>query len=164
MKTDIPWMQTAYQLVGTKETPGSKNNDTIMKWARLVEVQKTYTADSVPWCGLFTAFCLVDNGITPVKDPLWALNWNRYGTKLAEPCFGAIMAFSRNGGGHVGFYVSEDADYYHILGGNQSDMVCITKVAKSRCVGYRWPAGMEKFRKPGRIKAKLNAPITTNEQ
>jgi len=45
---------------------------------------------------------------------------------------GDILVFSRKGGGHVGFYVAEDATAYHVLGGNQSDSVSITRIAKSR--------------------------------
>lgn len=41
--------------------------------------------------------------------------------------------------GHVGFYVSEDSGTYHILGGNQSNAVTITKVRKGRFLGARWP-------------------------
>jgi hypothetical protein len=42
---------------------------------------------------------------------------------------GDVLAFVRNGGGHVGLYVDEDASAYHVLGGNQSDRVSITRVA-----------------------------------
>lgn len=35
-------------------------------------------------------------------------------------------------GGDVALYVGEDAGAYHCLGGNQSDKVCITRIAKSR--------------------------------
>lgn len=34
---------------------------------------------------------------------------------------GDIWTLSRNGGGHVGFYVSEETSCLHVLGGNQSD-------------------------------------------
>lgn len=45
---------------------------------------------------------------------------------------GDILTFKRNGGGHVTMYVGEDAGAYHCLGGNQSDKVCITRIAKGR--------------------------------
>lgn len=158
-----PWMNTAYSRLGVKETPGPRNNATIMQWAEVTGLRKVYTADSIPWCGLFVAFIMAQNGLEPVKDPLWAQNWNKYGTKLSEPAFGAIMVFVRDGGGHVGFYVSEDDYNYHILGGNQSDMVSITKVSKSRCIGYRWPPGMDKFYEKGRIRRTLSGTVSSNE-
>ena len=47
--------------------------------------------------------------------------------------------FQRESGGHVGFYVAEDATAYHVLGGNQSNKVCITRVAKDRLLAARRP-------------------------
>ena len=41
--------------------------------------------------------------------------------------------------GHVGLYVGEDAAAYHVLGGNQSDKVCITRIAKNRLYAIRRP-------------------------
>lgn len=160
----IPWVQTAYSLIGTREAPGKENNEEIMTWARVAQLEKTYTADSIPWCGLFQAFILVDNGIVPVKDPLWALNWRNYGVAVPTLTFGGIAVFTRPGGGHVGILVGHEKNYYHILGGNQSDMVNVSRIAKNRLVAMRWPRGFEKFigePLPNRV---LNAPITTNER
>jgi len=158
-----PWMNTAQSLIGTREAPGRADNPRIIQWAIMTGLNDTYTADSIPWCGLFVAFVMDMNGIRHVDKPLWALNWNKFGTKLNEPAIGAIMVFRRNGGGHVGFYVGEDKYNYHILGGNQADMVSITKVAKDRCVGYRWPTQAMALLQPGRRYATLNGPISSNE-
>lgn len=160
----LPWFETAKSLIGTDEVPGSRDNEDIMEWAEKVNVDDDYTADSIPWCGLFVAYCLVANGIKASKSPLWALSWNSWGMKLDEPALGCIMVFKRTGGGHVGFYVSEDSSTYHILGGNQSDTVSITRIEKSRCVGYRWPTGKEDLLKKGRIKKSFSSKISTDEQ
>lgn len=160
---DIPWLVTAKVHIGTEETPGSANNEKILRWARIVGGFSAdyYKQDSIPWCGLFVAYCMATNGLEPVKDnPLGALNWAKWGTPLKEPALGCVMVFKRTGGGHVGFYVGEDAENYHILGGNQSDEVNVTKVAKSKFVAARWPTGMEKFLKPGRIKKKFDGKVT----
>lgn len=45
---------------------------------------------------------------------------------------GTGLVFTRNGGGHVALYIGEDDGAYHCLGGNQSDAVTITRIAKSR--------------------------------
>lgn len=50
---------------------------------------------------------------------------------------GDALTFKRNGGGHVGIYVGEDSTCYHVLGDNQSNMVCITRIEKTRCSGIR---------------------------
>jgi uncharacterized protein (TIGR02594 family) len=158
-----PWMNTAYSKLGLEESPGSKNNPEIMKWAKETELTKDFTADSVPWCGLFVAWAFARNGIDFVKDPLWAQNWNKFGDKLSEPAFGCVMVFVRKGGGHVGFYVGEDSQNYHILGGNQTDSVSVTKVAKNRCIGYRWPTNYGKFLVKGRIRKQMAGSISKNE-
>lgn len=134
-------MNTARNLVGTKERPGTANNPTILEWANAIGgwVANYYTKDEIPWCGLFVAHVLEENNLSLPKNPLSALDYLKWGQKMSKPTPGAIMVFTRNGGGHVGFYVSEDSENYHILGGNQSDMVNVTKIAKNRLAGIRWP-------------------------
>lgn len=131
----------ALELIGTKEIIGHIHNDIIMSWARDLNIEKIYTADEIAWCGLFMAIVCqranVATGIT-AKDALWALNWNKFGTKQKTAMLGDILTFKRNGGGgHVGVYVGEDKTCYHVLGGNQSNMVCITRIEKIRCAGIR---------------------------
>lgn len=165
-----PWMETAKSYIGLKEYPGNRNNQTILDWAKIVGgwTKDYYKRDSIPWCGLFTAICLIQNSIKPSPEALrakaWYYNWPD-GQKLKEPCFGCILVFSRSGGGHVGFYVSEDKDYFHVLGGNQSDAVNIKKISKSRIVGYMWPKGkqFEKFYNPKRIYKRFDGAVSTNE-
>lgn len=139
---ELPWLDTAKSHIGLKEIPGRKSNPTILQWASDVNVENVYKNDDTPWCGLFVAHCMEDNDIDWIDGPLWALNWNKFGIKTT-PRFGCVMVFKRNGGGHVGFYISEDSDTYHILGGNQSNSVNVTRVRKSQFVGARWPEGYE---------------------
>jgi uncharacterized protein (TIGR02594 family) len=163
---ELPWMELAKSLLGTKETPGAGNNPVIMEWAKVIGQAGPYSADSIPWCGLFVGFVFGQMGIQPVKDPLWALNWNKFGTYLdkTKPVYGAVAAFQRQGGGHVGLVVGHDAQALHILGGNQSDAVTITRVAKNRCKGLRWPPFGDNF-PPGPVmpKTTLNATMSQNE-
>lgn len=163
---NLPWIATAKEYIGLKEVPGSGNNPTIMQWAKDGSkwIEDVYVADSVPWCGLFVHQCMVDNNIeVPIKNPLSALEWLKFGTKC-DPCFGAVMVFVRQGGGHVGFYVSEDDCSYHILGGNQSDQVNITAISKDRFKGARWPDDLDHLRVPGRILSKFTGKLSTNER
>jgi len=74
---------------------------------------------------------------------------------------GAVLVFERPGGGHVGFYVGEDATAYHVLGGNQGDAVTIARIAKDRCIARRWPAGRPVIGKPVQMAARK--PISTDE-
>jgi uncharacterized protein (TIGR02594 family) len=108
----------ALALFGTKEVPGTASNPAILAWAREVSVAGAYTNDGIAWCGLFAAVAK-RSGFEPVANPLWARNWLTFGTKASTPALGDILVFSRpGGGGHVGFYVGEDATAYHVLGGN----------------------------------------------
>lgn len=124
---------------GTLEAPGAKDNPVILKWAEEIGVDDVYVHDSTPWCGLFAAVCLKRAGWEPVKNPLWALNWSRFGQAADKPSLGDILTFKRPGGGHVAFYVGEDDLSFHVLGGNQSDQVCVTRIVKNRLYAARRP-------------------------
>ena len=156
----------AMRYYGINEIKGKANNATIMSWAKDVGVEKTYTSDEVAWCGLFVAKVVLKAGFEPVKDPLWALNWKNFGTAQKVAKLGDVLVFKRDGGGHVGFYVAEDKDYFHVLGGNQSDSVNIMKLLKSRCVAIRrcpW-----KIAEPKDVKQYIvsgaGIPVSTNEK
>ncbi|MCB1501364.1 MAG: TIGR02594 family protein [Bauldia sp.] len=131
----------ALKLFGTLEAAGSRNNPTIVAWAKEVggEVADLYKADSIPWCGLFLAVVAKRAGKVFPQHPLWALSWSAFGSKVTAAGLGDVLVFTRKGGGHVGLYVGEDAGAFHVLGGNQSDRVCITRVARSRLYAARRP-------------------------
>jgi len=155
----------AVKLYGTKEIVGREHSKEILLWAKELEMEETYTNDEIPWCGLFVAIVIKRADFIPVKDPLWARNWNNFGTKQSVAMLGDVLVFTRpGGGGHVGFYVGEDESCYHVLGGNQSNMVNTTRILKSRCIAIRrcpW-----KILQPSNVRViKLNTKgnISTNE-
>lgn len=132
----------ALKLFGTVETPGRADNPTIMGWATEIGVTRIYSADEVPWCGLFMGVVAKRAGKTLPPTPLWARDWLNFGRNLKDgerASLGDVLVFGRNGGGHVGLYVGEDAGAFHVLGGNQSDKVCITRITKGRLLGVRRP-------------------------
>lgn len=137
-------IQEAMRLYGTAEVVGKGSNKTIIGWRDELNLAGVkidgYSDDDIPWCGLFAAIVAHRAGKTVVKDPLWARNWANFGTKSPVPSLGDCLVFGREGGGHVGWYVAEDATAYHVLGGNQSNKVCITRVLKSRLLACRRPA------------------------
>lgn len=159
-----PWLVVARALIGTRETPGPANNPKIMDWAARLGVKKlgvAYAGDSVPWCGLFAAHCVNAVGIAPPPIAVRAKAWETWGIAVT-PCVGAVLVFSREGGGHVGFYVGEDATHFYVLGGNQGDAVSIVRIAKDRKTACRWPAGVPITGKPNKVTAS-GAAISTNE-
>lgn len=136
------WLSVARPLIGTKEIPGPQHNSWIAKgWARLGA--GWFNDDETPWCGFFVAHCLDAAGQPyPGKGEFarakaW-LNWG----KASQPVLGAVVVFGREGGGHVGFLVGESAASFYVLGGNQANAVSIMPLAKSRAIGFRWPAGL----------------------
>lgn len=161
--SEAPWLTTARALLGTRETVGPANNPVIMGWAKRLgpRLGAPYTGDAVPWCGLFAAHCMDDARQSLPAIPLRALAWSTWG-QACKPCVGAVLTFQRKGGGHVGFYVGEDDEAYHVLGGNQGDAVSVTRIAKSRLAASRWPAGQPITGKPLRL-SKSGSALSTNE-
>ena len=155
----------AVRYLGLNEIKGPVNNSVIMSWAKELGLEKIYTSDEVAWCGLFVSKVVSKAGFEVVKNPLWALNWKNFGTLQKIAMLGDVLVFKRQGRGHVGFYVAEDNTCYHVLGGNQSDSVSITRIQKSRCVGIRrcnWKVSQPKEVKQYFVEA--NGIISTNEK
>jgi uncharacterized protein (TIGR02594 family) len=161
----LPWFEEAKHLMGTKEILGSKNNPDILDWAEDLDIH--YSSDDIPWCGLFVAHCV---GATLPQEPLpanplGARQWERFGDST-QPRVGAVMVFWREspkgGKGHVGFYVGEDKHAYQILGGNQSDSVCLTWLGKDRFISAHWPKSASKLTSLAVMK-KRNEGLSSNE-
>jgi uncharacterized protein (TIGR02594 family) len=154
----------AVKHIGTKEIVGKQHNPTILSWAKALGLEKVYTNDEIPWCGLFVAYCAHAAGLDVVKHPLWALNWNKYGNVAKVAMLGDVLTFTRNGGGHVGIYVGEDATHYHVLGGNQNNSVSVSRIAKDRLSQARRTAW--KVAQPASVRVvhlAAKGVITTNE-
>ncbi len=121
----------------------------------------------LPWCGDFVETCvaLALPKEPMVDNPYYALNWLRFGKPLGKNDFyrGAVAVFQRDGGGHVAFVAGHDATTVHTLGGNQSNSVSISKVAKARLVGLRWPATYPFPTGNPLPETSFDGTITTNE-
>lgn len=156
---------SALALRDIKEIVGPRHNKQIMGWAAELGLSRVYTSDEIPWCGLFVAKIVKDAGFEPVPDPLWARNWSKFGNKQTEAMLGDVLVFSRNGGGHVGIYVGEDALCYHVLGGNQGNMVNISRIEKSRCISINrcpWKISQPDNIRPIKFKV-VSGIISKNE-
>jgi hypothetical protein len=81
----------------------------------------------------------------PERNPprlyLAALEWAAFGTSVPKgaAALGDVLVFKRKGGGHVGLYIGHDTSAFHVLGGNQSDRVSITRLSRNRLVAVRRP-------------------------
>jgi len=133
-------LEEARKLYGTFEVVGLADNPMILGWAKEVGLAKSYNNDAIPWCGLFMAVVTKRAGKSAPLQPLWARSWAGFGKAVDEPQLGDVLVFRRaQGSGHVGLYVGEDYGAYHVLGGNQSDGVTITRIARDRCIAVRRP-------------------------
>ena len=153
------WMQEARARIGEREIPGPRHNSWIAQgWKRLGA--GWFNDDETPWCGFFVAHCIQAAGLPFPKMFPRALAWAEWG-KACPPAVGAVVVFNRQGGGHVGFLVGENAANYYVLGGNQSNMVNIAPLAKSRAVAIRWPSSLA-LPSPG-LPTMTGGVVSTNE-
>ena len=162
---DAPWMDEALRKMGLHE---GTHNRTLSNWLKS-DGATVGDPSKIPWCGDFveTAIALTLDEPLPV-NPYLAANWVKFGIQC-RPQYGAIMSFWRGSPsswkGHVAFYVAEDDEAYHILGGNQRNSVSITRIGKNRLRthGCRWPASaMEPTGRP-RLIARGSDPLSHNE-
>ena len=154
------WLKIARSYDGLKEIPGPRHNQTIIRW--LGKLKAWWSDDETPWCGVFVAHCMQESWLPFPKFYMRAKAWSDYGSLLRRDRLapGAILVFDRAGGGHVGFYVGEDAGHYFVLGGNQGNAVNVMKLGKSRLVASRWPKGEPVIGKPVYLNG---GSVSTNE-
>jgi uncharacterized protein (TIGR02594 family) len=156
------WLERARSFMGVREIPGAATNRSIAGWLR--RLGAWWQDDETPWCGVFVGYVLAESGFEIPKYYMRAKAWADWGANLRPDRLspGAVLVFGRDGGGHVGFYVGEDALAYHVLGGNQSNAVTIMRIAKSRLLASRWPRGEAVIEGPVRL-AVNGRPISRNE-
>jgi uncharacterized protein (TIGR02594 family) len=131
------WYQIAVAEIGVKEFRGSEN-------PRIIEYHQCTSLkadeDEVAWCSAFVNWVFHQVGITGTNSAS-ARSWLKWGKEVKVPYKGCVVVFSRGEPwqGHVAFYVHEQGTTVGVLGGNQSDSVCVSYYPKSRVLGYREP-------------------------
>lgn len=135
------WITLARQFIGLREEKGPAHNPEILQMWRDIK-RGGIKDDETPWCAAFVGAILERRGI-PSSRFESAMSYRKWGDRLASPVPGCVVVFERQGGGHVGFVVGQDAaGNLMVLGGNQSDEVNIRSFPRHRAVDYRWPLGM----------------------
>lgn len=133
------WIVEAQRHIGLREIKGAKHNNFIIVW--LESLKAWWSDDETPWCGTFVAHCMKKAECKLPKYWMRAKDWLNWGVIVTEPFVGCIVVFERQGGGHVGFVVGQDANKnLLVLGGNQGDAVKISPFDIKRVLGYRWPS------------------------
>lgn len=142
------WLEIAWSEEGVAEVAGgARANPRIVQMfadAGRVDV----TSDEIAWCGAFAAACLSRSGVSlaaiPKPERLMARSYLKIGTPIDDPRIGCIAVFTRGdptaATGHVGFVVGSTPTHLAILGGNQSNKVCVAHYPRARLLGLRWPA------------------------
>lgn len=144
------WVNEAQKWIGQREVPGPGFNPWIKKmWFELAGGKWLWDTigkgddSKLPWCGAFAAMCMAKAGHQLPKNYFRAKDWLNWGVPLSKPVVGAVVVFSRTGGGHVGFVVgTTKSGEILVLGGNQGDAVNIRAFPTSRVSGYRYPSGV----------------------
>jgi uncharacterized protein (TIGR02594 family) len=95
--------------------------------------------DETPWCSAFVNWCVTHAALKGTGSAA-ARSWLSWGQPLDKPRRGCIAVLSRDGGGHVGFYLRTVGTQIHLLGGNQNNAVCTRSYDRARLLGYRVPA------------------------
>lgn len=160
--SNLPWMAAGLMVKGLHE---DRNYSALKAW--FGPSVAWIDPREIAWCGAFVQTChrIADPKAKTPENPLGARNWGKFGVHC-PPVFGATLTFwrgSRSGWkGHVGFYFGEDASAFHVLGGNQSNAVTVTRISKSRLLESRWPTGVKMTGKQIML-ATNGRPLSTNE-
>ena len=163
-RKELPWIVEGKKVFGLHEI---KDNSKLKAWLRS-DGKALGDPKALPWCGDYTETAiknsLPDEPFTGAvgKNPYWARNWLKFG-KPTEPCYGAVIVFSRGKGGHVGFVVGEDDTDYYVLGGNQGNSVNVVRISKDRFLGCTWPITYSGNKRPLPKMTPNNLPRTTDE-
>ncbi|MGB8167324.1 MAG: TIGR02594 family protein [Chthoniobacteraceae bacterium] len=130
-----PWLTVAERELGIAEYPGDANNPRVVEYHRHTSLKAS--DDEVPWCSAFANYCM-DVAGKPKTNSAAASSWLDWGHRLDTPMYGCVAVFSRTGGNHVAFVVGWDKrGNLAVLGGNQSDKVCVHATTTTNLRGYR---------------------------
>lgn len=135
-------VQAGLSYLGLKEYPGPSSNPVIMQMAKDLGVSNIYTNDDMSWCALFMCYlCKITGKPMPYRsyEILRAASFATWGNPVArgDERLGDIAVFKRPGGNHVGIVIAVTATTIVVLGGNQSNAVTITEIAKTRLSACR---------------------------
>lgn len=124
---------------GIKEIPGSNHNPRILEYFK--EIGRAWVSDDeTAWCSAFANYVAKTAGFE-FSGELNARSWIDCGCETNKPEIGDVVVFwredPRSWKGHVAFFIRETKDLVYVLGGNQSNQVCIKAYPKARLLQYR---------------------------
>ena len=124
---------------GIKEIVGNNDNPEVMKYYHEIG-HEWVKHDELAWCAAFVNWCLLKAELEHTGK-LNARSFLSIGEQTKVPQIGDIVVLWRikkdSSYGHVAFFVREAENYIYMLGGNQSNQVCISKYPKTQLLEYR---------------------------
>lgn len=167
MSIPPPWYEIALrELAASVAEQGSRAHPRILEYLATCDdlEEGEWERESTPWCSAFVNWCLAQAGVAGT-DSGWARSWAEWGEPVDPPRLGAIAIWARGRTspdapvvtGHVSFFVEDLGESVLVLGGNQSDRVCLKAYPKRgfltdsvdsaappvrelyELLGYRWP-------------------------
>jgi len=132
-------LKIALSQYGISEITGPVDNPEVMKYFH--ETGRTWVDhDETPWCDAFLDWCAMKAGYKFSKG-LNARGWLIEWVELFRPNLGDIVVFWRKSPdsvyGHAGLFIRKHGSSIWVLGGNQSDSVCIKPYSEKQLLGYR---------------------------
>ena len=132
-------LKIALSQYGISEITGGEDNPEVMKYFH--ETGRTWVDhETTPWCDAFMDWCAMTAGYR-FSPGLNALGWLKEGVEVSRPSMGDIVVFWRKSRdsvyGHVGLFIRKHGSSIWVLGGNQSDSVCIKPYTEKQLLGYR---------------------------
>lgn len=128
----------ALSYASVREVPGSNDNPEILGFFETAG-HGWVNSDETPWCSAFACHVVREcGGVIPESRRLRARSWltlnseRDHATRIdsideLEP--GDVVVLWRNGRdsiyGHVGFFCDATTNWIYLLGGNQSNRVCV---------------------------------------
>lgn len=145
MENEYPWMKIARTKLGVSETGSFRDQEFIKHCLAGTTVGHPFDLTvKTPWCSAFVNEMVEESGFKGT-DSAAAASWLAWGREPEgdqdwKP--GVIVIFARVGGNHVALLLDwdDDAKTVTVLGGNQSDCVCIRTRSMDDVIGYRVPA------------------------
>lgn len=127
------------KMYGLKEVVGKENNPEIVKM--FAEIGFDWVQDDeTSWCSAAINYFCKKLGYER-SGALDAKSWLKMPTIILKPTIGDIVVLWRESPdswkGHVGLFITQDIDNVYILGGNQSNSICIMAYPRDRIIGFR---------------------------
>lgn len=133
----VPIAQTSYEALffkaksqwGQKEIYGAEDNPQIVNYFTATDYG--HAKDEIRWCAAFINWCLRECNFPRTKSAA-AVSFLKWGVPLSMPTQGCVIVLQHpNGNHHVGLFGHVEGNYIFLLGGNQSNSVCIAGFHKS---------------------------------